>query len=61
MELLLGDEVQVSIMTDYGLTLITGTIVEVGHWKPDVLKFSIAGLSSTFYMDDEGLTVRKVS
>jgi len=60
MELLIGDQVQVSITTDYGLTLITGEVTMVGIWRPDVYKFEIAGLSSTFYSDDAGLTVKKV-
>jgi hypothetical protein len=60
MELTIGDQVQVSINTDYGLTLITGEITLVGLWKPDVYKFEIAGLSCTFYSDDENMTVKKV-
>jgi len=61
MELLIGDEVQVSITSAYGLTLITGTVTLVGLWKPDVYKFELAGLSSVFYTDDENMTVKKIS
>lgn len=61
MDLLIGDQVQVSIMTDYGLTLVTGTVTLVGNYKPDILKFELAGLSSVFYTDDENMTVKKVS
>lgn len=61
MELTIGDAVQVSITSDYGLTLVTGTVTLVGHYKPDVYKFEIAGLSSVFYTDDENMTVRKIS
>jgi len=62
MELLLNDQVQVSIESRFGLTLITGTIISLGEVldKPDVYWFQLAGLSSTFYSDDEGLTVKKV-
>ena len=60
MELLIGDQVQVSITSDYGLTLITGEVVMVGIWKPDVYKFELAGLSHTFYSDDAGVSVKKV-
>lgn len=60
MELLIGDQVQVSITSDYGLTLITGEVIAVGLWKPDLYKFELAGLSHTFYQDDAGLTVKKV-
>jgi len=61
MELSIGDQVQVSIMTDYGLTLVTGTVTLIGNYKPDILKFELAGLSSVFYTDDENMTVKKVS
>jgi hypothetical protein len=60
MELSIGDQVQVSITSDYGLTLITGEITLVGIWKPDVYRFEIAGLNATLYTDDAGLTVKKV-
>lgn len=60
MELLIGDQVQVSIVSDYGLTLITGEIVSLGWYKPDVYKFELGGLSHVFYQDDLGLTVKKV-
>lgn len=62
MELLIGDQVQVSITTRFGLTLVTGTIIGVGEvmHKPDTRWFQLAGLSSTFYTDDE-LTVKRVS
>lgn len=60
MELQIGNQVQVSIQSDYGLTLITGEIVALGWWKPDVYKFELGGLSHTFYQDDAGLTVKVV-
>jgi hypothetical protein len=60
MELSIGDQVQVSITSAYGLTLVTGEIVVLGWWKPDLYKFELAGLSHTFYQDDEGTTVKKV-
>lgn len=60
MELLIGDQVQVSITSDYGLTLITGEITLIGIWKPDVYRFEIAGINATFYTDDAGLTIKKV-
>jgi hypothetical protein len=62
MQLLLNDQVQVSIETRFGLTLITGTIISLGEVlnKPDVYWFQIAGLTSTFYTDEAGLTVKKV-
>jgi hypothetical protein len=62
MNLLLNDQVQVSIDTRFGLTLITGTIISLGEvlTKPDVYWFQLAGLTSTFYTDDDGLTVKKV-
>jgi len=61
MNLALNEQVQVSIETRFGLTLITGTIISLGEVlnKPDVYWFQLAGLSSTFYTDDE-LTVKKV-
>jgi hypothetical protein len=61
MQLTLNDQVQVSIETRFGLTLITGTIISLGEVlsKPDVYWFQIAGLTSTFYTDEE-LTVKKV-
>lgn len=62
MELQLNDQVQVSIETRFGLTLITGTVISLGEVlsKPDVYWFQLAGLSSTFYTDDDGLSVKKV-
>jgi hypothetical protein len=62
MNLTLNDQVQVSIETRFGLTLITGTIISLGEVlsKPDVYWFQIAGLTSTFYTDEE-LTVKKVN
>lgn len=62
MQLTLNDQVQVSIETRFGLTLITGTIISLGEVlnKPDFYWFQIAGLTSTFYTDEE-LTVKKVS
>ena len=61
MDLLLGDQVQVSIDTRFGLTLITGSVISLGEVlnKPDVYWFQLAGLTSTFYTDDD-LTVKKV-
>jgi hypothetical protein len=59
MEILIGDQVQVSITSNYGLTLITGEVVLIGC-EVDVFKFELGGLSHTFYSDDEGVTVRKV-
>jgi hypothetical protein len=63
MNLLLNDQVQVSITSRFGWTLITGTVISLGEVlnKPDVFWFQIAGLTSTFYTDDEGLSVMKVS
>ena len=63
MNLLLNDQVQVSIETRFGLTLITGTVISLGEvlHKPDVYWFQLAGLTSTFYTDDAGLSVKKVS
>jgi hypothetical protein len=62
MQLTLNDQVQVSIESRFGLTLITGTIISLGEVlnKHDVYWFQIAGLSSTFYTDEE-LTVKKVN
>jgi protein involved in polysaccharide export with SLBB domain len=60
MELSIGDQVQVSIQSDQGLTLVTGEVTLVGIWKPDVMRFEIAGLNATFYTDDKGLTVKVV-
>jgi hypothetical protein len=62
LELQLNDQVQISIETRFGLTLITGTIISLGEVlnKPDVYWFQISGLTSSFYTDDAGLTVKKV-
>ena len=62
MNLLLNDQVQVSIETRFGFTLITGTVISLGEvlHKPDVYWFQLAGLTSTFYTDDAGLSVKKV-
>jgi hypothetical protein len=63
MNLTLNDQVQVSIESRFGLTLITGTIISLGEVlnKPDVYWFQVAGLTSTFYTDEVGLTVKKVN
>ena len=62
MNLLLNDQVQVTIETRFGLALITGHIISLGEVlsKPDVYWFQLAGLSSTFYTDED-LTVKKVN
>ena len=60
MELLIGDKVNVFITSDYGTTTVSGEIVGLGWWKPDVYKFELGGLSHVFYQDDAGLTVEKV-
>ena len=61
MDLLLNDLVHVAIETRFGVTLITGTVISLGEvlHKPDVYWFQLAGLTSTFYTDDEGLSVKK--
>lgn len=61
MELLLGDKVHVRIEIDDKFTIISGEVVLVGVWKPDVYKFELANLSHTFYTDDEGLTIERIS
>ena len=61
MELLLGDLVNISIDTPHGLTLITGSVSAVGFTadRPDSHWFEIAGMSATFYTDDE-IEIKKV-
>lgn len=61
MNLLLGDKVHVRIEKDNQFTIISGEVVMVGVWKPDVYKFELANLSHTFYTDEEGLTIERVA
>lgn len=60
MKFTIGDQVQLSINTDDGLTLVTGVVSLVGVWKPDIYKFEIAGLSGTFYTDQPNMTIKVV-
>lgn len=62
MNLLLDDLIRVTITTRFGDTTVQGRIISLGEdlAKPDVYWFQLAGLTSTFYTDDE-LTVEKVA
>ncbi len=54
MNLLVNDEVKVTIHSLYGITVVTGAVISVGlsNSKEGVYWFQIAGMSTTFWSDE---------